>query len=1563
MAMLIVLIIGAVNLPFVHTLLTEKANSVLEKKGIPIHAGKITLLLNGKIGISELSVILPPNDTIIYGGNLSVDIRPLPLLSKKVIIKSVNFSDVVANILTDTVTGNLRVTEIFNSSGQTTDETTTTDDSKPWDISVKTIRFKNIRFVYSDPKGGIFVKQNLEKVKIEFDFFSLIKQQIDVKDAILKKPEGMVSIWKKSDVEEEETDIETNWKFSLENLEISDLDFTLDQPVAAQQMNISLERGRISLKKLDLTNLEMDIKDLEFIKPQITLANAEIAETKVPEEPKETAISFSLPTLPWSIKAEKVSIHDGSFNQQITGKPQNQTTLEWLPLQNLNASFRDISITPGGYQLNLDKLNFRMVNGVELESGTMHFKSDAEQNLELKLSLSTALKENKRLKDKQAKLRFETFISGNDQKLQISQFILQSPNGLKINLTGQITEISTPGKAGIDLQFGTGLISRNQILPVVSVFSPETVLPRFQPVIVTGSIKNKLLNPVFTLRASSKSGKIMANGNFNVKQTSGNLKTSFTDILLSDLMGGEYPKNISGSIEISGQMGAGLLPEGEAVIMIDSVSFKNKTTRNILLKVVAEKNQADISVFAADSALNIDLNGHFAMNSKNSYSGKINGLLNFDLFAMNFTTYPIAASSGIDAELNISGNQIAASAELSDLIILNKKDTFQAGDLEFQLDAGDTIKSAFNSRFLNAMFYSEASFSDFKDAFASARFENLFSLDSANFENTGAFLSLKKYRFDATIHPDPVFGLFLSDTLLNFSDISIEIGQNMDNSIAYGTIKSDWFSFGNIKSIHPSVSAKIDADKLTFDFSTDSLLSGQVKFGEIGVSAEIMPTLFSGNFFVFKKSDTLLHHIDFEVLKEKERVVVQSGSPEWLIDQSAWILSPREFLTWDKTSETLYANLDLHFNESYIGFKGKNTDTLELDIRNFGLNLLKIPGIDKFIPDGSVDLGVIYTHTDEHHADINVQVHQMKWENFGLDLMSVNGELTVDTTGNFNGDFQLTADDSLSIQVEMASNNAENEFELRSSFSKLSFLLFEPFISDFVNNLHGTSDGTVLINSKNDKLTLNGEIGFNNFGLKVIPLETSLAIADSRIRIIENQFIFNDFTVFDSLKRPLKVNGNIIFENTENIWADLMVETDKINLMNITEKDNAAFFGSVFINSALNIKGSVFSPSIKGKIELEEGTNLTYQLIQDLSVPGSQTDVVFATITDSLTVLYPDSLQLNTTSAMPDIETTIGINPKSIFNVKVSDIFGIDITVGGDGLLNYNILPNNTMSLNGVYEIKTGECKLKITGWPLKNFAITPGSMLQWDGSIENPVLNLQASTRVKGSYFNPIDNKSRAVEFTVSMQMTNKLSELQIQFSIQSPDQYITSIINSFSDDEKMRQAINLLIFETIDIPGIERSGDYISSQINSFWESQLNSLSRSTLKNTNLSFGIDSYNQTTESGNQERTSFTYEMEHRFLNNRATVRLSGKLNDYSEDVYQTNSIFENFIFEYALDPDNTKNLKLYQKRDYEDMLEGEVIKYGAGFLYRKNYPRLKDIWQRDKKQKQHKPLNKSKQR
>jgi hypothetical protein len=100
--------------------------------------------------------------------------------------------------------------------------------------------------------------------------------------------------------------------------------------------------------------------------------------------------------------------------------------------------------------------------------------------------------------------------------------------------------------------------------------------------------------------------------------------------------------------------------------------------------------------------------------------------------------------------------------------------------------------------------------------------------------------------------------------------------------------------------------------------------------------------------------------------------------------------------------------------------------------------------------------------------------------------------------------------------------------------------------------------------------------------------------------------------------------------------------------------------------------------------------------------------------------------------------------------------------------------------------------------------------------------------------------------------------------------------------------------------------------------------------------------------------------MERKFMKDRASVKLSGRLNDQTETGnYQSGSMIDNFIIEYAIDSLGSKFLKLYSRKDYEDILEGEVTKSGVGFVYRKSYRKLKDIWQH--KEKKSEPKRQSK--
>ncbi len=143
------------------------------------------------------------------------------------------------------------------------------------------------------------------------------------------------------------------------------------------------------------------------------------------------------------------------------------------------------------------------------------------------------------------------------------------------------------------------------------------------------------------------------------------------------------------------------------------------------------------------------------------------------------------------------------------------------------------------------------------------------------------------------------------------------------------------------------------------------------------------------------------------------------------------------------------------------------------------------------------------------------------------------------------------------------------------------------------------------------------------------------------------------------------------------------------------------------------------------------------------------------------------------------LKTVIEIDPSTAIHFSLSKrLFNIDLDITGGGMVNYNMLKNKQMMLSGVYDISEGSAQLKLTGWPNKSFRIAESGFIRWDGVVDDPELSFSAINRVTSSYVNPVDGKSREVDFDVILQLSNKLSDLDVGFTVQTKDQYIMSIL-----------------------------------------------------------------------------------------------------------------------------------------------------------------------------------------
>ncbi|MBK6284782.1 MAG: hypothetical protein IPF54_21045 [Draconibacterium sp.] len=320
------------------------------------------------------------------------------------------------------------------------------------------------------------------------------------------------------------------------------------------------------------------------------------------------------------------------------------------------------------------------------------------------------------------------------------------------------------------------------------------------------------------------------------------------------------------------------------------------------------------------------------------------------------------------------------------------------------------------------------------------------------------------------------------------------------------TLSTQSVKYGKILTYNPNLLIRIEHDRLIARANIDSSLVNELVFGKSGINFEVFPASIIAEIKVLDTKDSIIHQIGIEVKSDGEKVLFQSATQYWLINKMQWTLAEPQFLTYDKTKNNLLANLEMNSNEGHISLNGESTDTLHLDLNNIDLSYLAIPIIAEYVPQGILSGNIKYSKNEKSSVELELEMLDTKWNDITFKKLTASGFLKSDSTGINDGELIISADDSLSFSAQMESNSINDEFLIKSKFNKLQFQLVEPFIAEYANNLHGSSSGEVTIGSKNSKMSLNGEVRFNDLGLKIIPLETKLSIPNNKIIINENKF-------------------------------------------------------------------------------------------------------------------------------------------------------------------------------------------------------------------------------------------------------------------------------------------------------------------------------------------------------------------------------------------------------------------------------------------------------------------------
>ena len=130
-------------------------------------------------------------------------------------------------------------------------------------------------------------------------------------------------------------------------------------------------------------------------------------------------------------------------------------------------------------------------------------------------------------------------------------------------------------------------------------------------------------------------------------------------------------------------------------------------------------------------------------------------------------------------------------------------------------------------------------------------------------------------------------------------------------------------------------------------------------------------------------------------------------------------------------------------------------------------------------------------------------------------------------------------------------------------------------------------------------------------------------------------------------------------------------------------------------------------------------------------------------------------------------------------------------------------------------------------------------------------------------------------------------------------------------------------------------------NSMLNSFLQGQINNIAGSALKTIDVNFGMETNEQQDGSSS---TDYNFQFAKRFWNNRFRVVIGGKISS-GNNVQQDDSFIDNISLEYRLDNSGTRYIKVFHNKNYESVLDGEVIETGAGIVLRKKVSKLSELF------------------
>ncbi len=601
------------------------------------------------------------------------------------------------------------------------------------------------------------------------------------------------------------------------------------------------------------------------------------------------------------------------------------------------------------------------------------------------------------------------------------------------------------------------------------------------------------------------------------------------------------------------------------------------------------------------------------------------------------------------------------------------------------------------------------------------------------------------------------------------------------------------------------------------------------------------------------------------------------------------------------------------------------------------LDLESIVGIVPYMPDvkGVIDgdFHVIQTET-ELSVSSSVDVNKFFYEGTNMgDLSTEFVYMPQEDGGHYvDGILSHNRNEIGTIKGTFTPGETDGRLDADVDLARFPLNLVNGFVPDQIVGLKGYGDGRLTMNGPLSKLDVEGEIDLDSAYLVSIPYGLEMRFDNRPVKIRGSKLLLENFNMYANNDQPLVINGNMDFTDVSNMKATMRMKARNFLLVDAKENRKSEAFGKAYVNFDGYMNGPLSALQIRGNLDVLGSTDVTY-IMRDTPLTTDNKLEELVKFTDFNQQEEASIVRPPIEGLYMDLNISIADGARVFCALNTTKTNYLDVMGGGDLRMIYS---SDDLRLTGRYTLKSGEMKYSLPVIPLKTFTITEGSYVEFTGEVMNPTLNITATETTKTNV--TTDGNARSVTFNCGVVITQTLNNMGLEFIISAPeDVTINSELQAMSKEERGKLAVTMLT------TGMYLNENNLSSfsmndALNSFLQSEINTISGNALRTLDLSIGLDN---TTDAAGTLHTDYTFKFAKRFWNNRIRVVIGGKV---SSTQASAENLFDNVAFEYRLDQSANANLRLFYDRATYDYLEGYVGQYGVGIAWKRKLQSLREL-------------------